>query len=137
VPVCSRYGDPLNPNGDIMRMKKLHGLVRPDGLLFLGVPVGVDVLEFNAHRIYGPKRFPLLIQGWNLVATFGTPLKEAFQQSSDYLLQPLHVLTHKQTVLKPKEDTKQVTFAPPIDVETAGLRPPRGTLPQYHMFSKG
>lgn len=97
-------------------MKKLQGLVRPDGYLYLGVPVGVDLLEFNAHRIYGPKRFPLLIQGWNLVATFGTPLKEAFKQSTDYLLQPLHVLTLQQVTAVPKsskEDTKQVVLGAP------------------------
>ena len=46
-------------------------LLRPGGLLFLAVPVGLDALAWNAHRIYGRKRLPLLLDGWRTVATYG------------------------------------------------------------------
>jgi hypothetical protein len=35
------------------------------------VPLGLDKVVFNAHRIYGRVRLPLLINGWNLVDSFG------------------------------------------------------------------
>eukprot|EP01006_Ploeotia_vitrea_P038970 TRINITY_DN662_c0_g1_i1.p1 TRINITY_DN662_c0_g1~~TRINITY_DN662_c0_g1_i1.p1 ORF type:complete len:285 (+),score=10.20 TRINITY_DN662_c0_g1_i1:25-879(+) len=40
-----RYGDPLRPNGDIDAMKKMKCLVKPDGYLFLSVPVGTDKVQ--------------------------------------------------------------------------------------------
>jgi hypothetical protein len=55
-----RYGDPLNPNGDIETMEHIHRCLNDEGLCFLGVPVGKDYLVWNAHRIYGTKRLNLL-----------------------------------------------------------------------------
>jgi len=66
-----RYGDPINPRGDLEAMQKLKRLLKPDGLLLLAVPVGRDALVWNAHRIYGRKRLPLLLDGWETLAAFG------------------------------------------------------------------
>ena len=55
-----RYGDPLNPNGDIQTMEMIYRSLNKDGLCFLGVPVGVDALVWNAHRIYGQIRIKLM-----------------------------------------------------------------------------
>lgn len=66
-----RYGDPIDPDGDLKAMKLAAKLIRPGGLLFLSVPVGEDRLVFNAHRVYGHRRLPLLIKGWEQVSTFG------------------------------------------------------------------
>jgi len=66
-----RYGDPINPDGDLEAMRKMKRLVKPGGLMFLALPVGKDVLAWNAHRIYGRHRLPLLLQGWEVVASFG------------------------------------------------------------------
>lgn len=55
-----RYGDPLNPNGDINTMADIYNALNNDGLCFLGIPVGKDALVWNAHRIYGEKRLKLL-----------------------------------------------------------------------------
>lgn len=64
-------------------------------MLFLGVPVGNDTLVFNQHRIYGPIRFPLLIKGWKLRATFGPSLAEKWRDNTNaqYHWQPLNVLS--------------------------------------------
>ncbi|CAI5949993.1 unnamed protein product [Closterium sp. NIES-65] len=90
-----RYGDPINPNGDLERMKKIKRLLKPGGLLFLGVPTGNDTLVFNAHRIYGPIRMPLLIAGWRLLDVFGVDSLEKLYQI-DFVgvdvVQPLLVL---------------------------------------------
>jgi len=71
-----RYGDPINPFGDLERMKKLKRLIKPQGKIYLGVPNGPDFLYFNAHRIYGPIRFPMLTEGLNLLGTYGENLED-------------------------------------------------------------
>lgn len=65
-----RYGDPLNPNGDIIAMQHAHDHLSDDGILLLGVPLGPDCLVWNAHRIYGKKRLPLLLQNFKLLDVF-------------------------------------------------------------------
>jgi GR25 family glycosyltransferase involved in LPS biosynthesis len=66
-----RYGDPLNPQGDLVAMKAMKRFLKPNGILFLAVPMGQDQLVWNAHRIYGNLRFPLLIQGWEVLGAVG------------------------------------------------------------------
>lgn len=63
-----RYGDPLNPEADLEVMKKI---IKKGDILFLSVPVGKDLLVWNAHRIYGRIRLPLLLKGWETLDTFG------------------------------------------------------------------
>jgi len=66
-----RYGDPLDPDGDLKAMQKMKRIARPGGLLYLSVPVGRDRILFKAARVYGSIRFPLLIDGWTEVDRFG------------------------------------------------------------------
>lgn len=66
-----RYGDPLNPVGDLEAMKKMKTIVKPGGLLYLAIPIGRDRLVWNAHRIYGKIRLPMLLEGWKVVGKFG------------------------------------------------------------------
>lgn len=61
-----RYGDPINPTGDLESMQYMRDtLLKSKGLLYLAVPIGVDTVVWNAHRIYGNKRWPLLIEGFD------------------------------------------------------------------------
>lgn len=63
-----RYGDPLNAFGDLESIAKCHCMLKPDGLLFFGVPVGYDETQFNAHRIYGYRRLSVVLSlGFRLV----------------------------------------------------------------------
>jgi hypothetical protein len=55
-----RYGDSLNPYGDIESMEHIYKSLKKDGLCFVGFPVGKDCLVWNAHRIYGEIRLKLL-----------------------------------------------------------------------------
>jgi len=66
-----RYGDPINPNGDIEAMQKVKDYIKPNGILYLAVPLGRDAIYWNAHRIYGDLRFRKLIDGWNIEMMFG------------------------------------------------------------------
>ncbi len=47
-----RYGDPLDPEGDLKAMRELSRVVAPGGVLLFAVPIGRPRLAFNAHRIY-------------------------------------------------------------------------------------
>lgn len=66
-----RYGDPVSPNADLIAMQRMRAIISPGGILFLAVPIGTDCLEWNAHRIYGKIRLPLLLQDWRVLSTFG------------------------------------------------------------------
>eukprot|EP00595_Chromulina_sp_UTEXLB2642_P003396 CAMPEP_0196767316 /NCGR_PEP_ID=MMETSP1095-20130614/38817_1 /TAXON_ID=96789 ORGANISM="Chromulina nebulosa, Strain UTEXLB2642" /NCGR_SAMPLE_ID=MMETSP1095 /ASSEMBLY_ACC=CAM_ASM_000446 /LENGTH=276 /DNA_ID=CAMNT_0042134675 /DNA_START=123 /DNA_END=950 /DNA_ORIENTATION=+ len=66
-----RYGDPINPNGDLIAMENVKKLLKPNGLFFFSVPIGPDVAVWNLHRRYGNKRLPLMLKGWEVVDRFG------------------------------------------------------------------
>jgi hypothetical protein len=59
-----RYGDALNPWGDILAVARVWCVTKPGGKMLLGVPTGKDVIEFNAHRWYGEVRWPLITANW-------------------------------------------------------------------------
>ncbi|KAH7699971.1 Protein K06H6.1, partial [Aphelenchoides avenae] len=65
-----RYGDPLDPFGDVKEMRKLRCLLKPGGMLYLGLPTGLDTVVFNAHRIYGRLRLPFMMEGLELINVF-------------------------------------------------------------------
>lgn len=47
-----RYGDALDPEGDIKAINELKRVLAPNGSLLFVVPLGQPKIEFNAHRIY-------------------------------------------------------------------------------------
>jgi len=48
-----RYGDPIDPDGDLKAIKELKRVLAPGGSLLFVVPMGQPRIAFNAHRIYG------------------------------------------------------------------------------------
>ena len=66
-----RYGDPINPNGDLEAMLKMKKVLKKGGLLYLSVPLGMDKVVFNDCRIYGRNRLPLLLRSWTMVHSVG------------------------------------------------------------------
>lgn len=78
-----RYGDAFDPEGDIKSMKVLFDKLKPGGLCFLAVPMGLDQVLWNAHRVYGKTRFPMLINGWEIVDSFG--IIESDYEVDEYL----------------------------------------------------
>ena len=61
-----RYGDPINPNGDLAAMREIWLCMRRHGLLFFAVPTSArDALVFPANRIYGPRRLRMLLGAAN------------------------------------------------------------------------
>lgn len=66
-----RYGDPIDPLGDIKTMKSYKKIIKKNGIMFLSVPVGQDAVCWNSHRIYGRNRLPLLLDGWKVLGYSG------------------------------------------------------------------
>ncbi|VDH96007.1 Hypothetical predicted protein [Mytilus galloprovincialis] len=62
-----RYGDALNPWGDLIVVARAWCVTKNNGSLVLGVlyDLNHDFIAFNAHRCYGKKRYPYLTTNWN------------------------------------------------------------------------
>jgi len=54
-------------DGDIEAMKVLKNILKTNGVMLLTIPVGQDKVFAPLHRIYGEKRLPVLLQGWEVV----------------------------------------------------------------------
>ena len=90
-----RYGDPLDPWGDLKTVHQMRRTLCRGGLLFLGVPIGKDALVWNAHRIYGPLRLEHILRegGFRDLDWFGTQKAVLFARPSGYYEEPLMVWT--------------------------------------------
>jgi SAM-dependent methyltransferase len=86
-----RYGDPINPDGDLRAMREASNYLKDEGIMLLGVPLGPDCLCWNAHRIYGPVRLPLLLHGWFPLDVYSI-YPGVFDEPSGVVRQPLLVL---------------------------------------------
>ena len=64
-----RYGDPINPNGDLEAMEQMHRALVPGGYLLLAIPTGDNggVRGGNAHRIYGPDRMAQMLEHFEFI----------------------------------------------------------------------
>lgn len=49
-----RYGDSLDPMGSSKAARELERVLKPQGRLFLSVPIGRPRVCFNAHRVFSP-----------------------------------------------------------------------------------
>lgn len=70
-----RYGDALNPYGDLEAVAQTWCALKPGGLFFLGLPSAdaessADVLVWNAHRFYGPHRLAQAFAGFEHVHSY-------------------------------------------------------------------
>ena len=86
-----RYGDPVNPDGDLLAMEEAERYLKDDGILLLGVPLGPDCLCWNAHRIYGHVRLPLLLRNWLPLDVYST-YSSVFDAPHGEVRQPLLAL---------------------------------------------
>jgi hypothetical protein len=64
-----RYGDAINPNAPFVAMRALARVLRPEGRLYFAVPIGIERLEFNAHRIFSPETVIEVFESHNLCLT--------------------------------------------------------------------
>ena len=59
-----RYGDALNPWGDIVTVARAWCVTKEGGFMYLGLPTGLDLILSNWHRTYGKIRWPLVAANW-------------------------------------------------------------------------
>lgn len=50
-----RYGDSVNPKGFELGLKNMVHLLKENGVFYLSVPIGLERVEFNAHRVFNPR----------------------------------------------------------------------------------
>lgn len=62
-----RYGDPLNPVGDLRAAFELCRVLAVRGNLLVVVPVGKPNIFFNAHRVYSYEQVRAMFPNLNLV----------------------------------------------------------------------
>lgn len=71
-----RYGDEIDPVGDIKSINELKRVLKPGGDLLFVTPVGKPRIEFNAHRIYSFEQVveyfsPLRLKEFSLIPDAG------------------------------------------------------------------
>ncbi|MDB5239125.1 MAG: putative SAM-dependent methyltransferase [Candidatus Parcubacteria bacterium] len=86
-----RYGDPIDPDGDLKSIKELQRVLKPGGSLLFVVPVGRPRIIWNAHRIYSHAQVLSYFTGFDLKefylipdnAAETSPIEHATQAQSD------------------------------------------------------
>jgi len=77
-----RYGDKIDPNGDLKAISELKRVLSKDGSLLFVVPIGKPKIEFNAHRIYSYEQISeyfkdLILKEFSLVTDSGDFIEDA------------------------------------------------------------
>ena len=77
-----RYGDEIDPKGDIKSIDELKRVLKPGGDLLFVTPVGKPKIEFNAHRIYSYEQIieyfsPLQLKEFSLIPDTGGLIRNA------------------------------------------------------------
>lgn len=83
-----RYGDKLDPNGDLKAIKELKRVLAPDGDLLFVVPIGQPKIMFNAHRIYSYEQImkyfnDFELKDFSLVTDKGDFIQNSNKETSD------------------------------------------------------
>ena len=93
-----RYGDAINPIADLQAMQKIRTrYLKRDttAFLILSVPVGQDAVLFNAGRIYGKIRLPMLGRGFEMLNFYHTDMNIMYRQVKESKAEPIMVLKPK------------------------------------------
>ena len=91
-----RYGDALNPWGDIITIARAWCVTTDDATLTIGVPWGTqDEIQFNAHRVYSRNRYPYLTSNWRALS---------FEENDQRIFNFVKVAHNIDTMNDPHED---------------------------------
>lgn len=65
-----RYGDKINPDGDLQYLNNLLDIIHDKTILLIGIPVGENYLvDGNWHRIYDKNRIEELFKHYDILIT--------------------------------------------------------------------
>jgi len=62
-----RYGDKIDPLGYVLGIANMSALLKPGGVFYLSVPIGIARVEFNSHRVFDPRHIIKLASSHELV----------------------------------------------------------------------
>lgn len=48
-----RYGDQIDPDGHLKGFRNITKILKTGGIFYFSVPMGIQRIEFNAHRVFG------------------------------------------------------------------------------------
>ena len=89
-----RYGDKINPEGDLLAISELKRVLAVGGSLLLVVPIGnIPKLQFNAHRIYSHFQILDYFSELNLIEFALIPDNK---KDGDIVIEPSEILLKKQ-----------------------------------------
>ena len=87
-----RYGDPINPNGDIDTCIEVYTMLNESGYFICGIPIGYGCIEGNYHRIYNKKRIDKLFSLFDYVGCVSNTLDENLNfTGNDWQNQPIFI----------------------------------------------
>jgi len=77
-----RYGDELDPSGDLKAIEELKRVMKTGGSLLIATPVGKPKIAFNAHRIYSYEQIiqyfsPFVLKEFSLIPDTGGLIQPA------------------------------------------------------------
>lgn len=64
-----RYGDPIDPDGDLKAIEELKRVTAVGGSLLFVTPIGKPRIQFNAHRVYSHEQILSYFDGFKLEET--------------------------------------------------------------------
>jgi len=83
-----RYGDKLDPDGDIKMTQNIRKLLKPGGILIFAIPIGRAEVVWNAHRCYNEYRLGKLLEGFEKIDELG---ELRMKKHSNHVTQPVVV----------------------------------------------
>jgi hypothetical protein len=78
-----RYGDDIDPDGYVKVIKEMQRIVKSGGSIYFSTPIGMERLEFNAHRIFNPKYIIDLFDQCNLAEFSAVDDNNVFTKNAD------------------------------------------------------
>jgi len=91
-----RYGDPIDPDGDLKACMEIHDMLHEGGYFICGVPIGEGCIEGNFHRIYNRKRIEKLFKPFEMVRTVPENLDFS---GADWKNQPIFIMRRSSTIV--------------------------------------
>lgn len=75
-----RYGDAIDPEACFKAFHAIQKKMSVDGRLYISVPIGIEHLEFNAHRVFSPNTIVQEFDEMELVE-FSSCYKEEYEEN--------------------------------------------------------
>lgn len=79
-----RYGDPIDPEGTRKACKELERVLSVGGMLYFSIPMGMNRICFNAHRVHTPETMLEYFKGLKLLEFSSIDDEGKYHEDVDY-----------------------------------------------------